>query len=136
MSVTELAVQIRNQPGQLVQITTILAEAGVNIRGITASSAGKAGWVRMVVDDAKAAEETLDECGIAVEAGEALAVIMLDEPGSLDRALRVLSDARINLDYIYTCVDQRAGRVVAVLGVQTPGKAEKLLKQHGLTVVE
>jgi len=137
MSIPELAVQIKNVPGQLVQITTILAEAGVNIQGITASSAGKTGWVRAVVDKAKLAEEALEECGISVETGEAVAVLMTDEPGALDRALRILADEKINLDYIYTCVPAaRQDKVVAVLGVQTPGRVEKLLKNNGIEIVE
>lgn len=136
MSVPELSVQIKNVPGQLVQITTILAEAGVNIRGITASSTGKIGWVHMIVDSPKVAEEALEECGISVDTGEALAILMPNEPGVLDRALRVLSDNRINLDYVYTCGEHQNGKAIAVLGVQSPGKVEKLLKQNGIDVAE
>ena len=134
MSVIELSIQIKNQPGQLVQITTILAEAGVNVRGITASSAGKTGWVRLVVDNAKLAEEALEECGISVDAGEALAVLMEDEPGSLDRVLRIIADERVNLDYVYTCGTHMNRKGLAILGVQSPGKVEKLLAKRGIPV--
>lgn len=136
MSVPELSIQIRNVPGQLVQITAVLAEAGVNIRGITASSAGKTGWVHLVVDQSKIAEEALEECGILVDTGEALAIFLTDEPGVLDHALRVIADARINLDYVYTCIEQSGGKVMAVLGVQAPGKVEKILSQHGIEVAD
>lgn len=136
MSVTEIAVQIPNQPGQLVRLTSVLAEAKVNIRGITASSAGKSGWVRLVVDNPQKAEAALEELGLAPETGAAVAVKLIDEPGALDRALRVLADAKINLDYIYTCVGKQAHRAIAVLGVQTPSKVEKLLKEHGIEVLE
>ncbi|MCX7019846.1 MAG: ACT domain-containing protein [bacterium] len=132
MSVPELSVQIRNAPGQLVQVTTILAEAGVNVQGVTASSAGKTGWVHMVVDKAKLAEEALQECGISVETGEALAIMMPDEPGALDCALRLLSDRRINVDYIYTCLTGSKGKGMAILGVQSPGKVEKIFRENGI----
>jgi hypothetical protein len=135
MSVPELSVQIKNIPGQLVQITAVLAEAGVNIRGVTASSAGKTGWVHMIVDQPKLAEEALEECGVAVDTGEALAVLTTDEPGALDHALRVLSDEKINLDYIYTCVEHHSGNAICILGVQSPGKSEKLLIKHGVKVL-
>jgi hypothetical protein len=138
MSIPELALQIKNTPGQLVQITTVLAEAGVNIRGITASSAGKTGWVRLVVDKTKIAEEALEEYGFSVDTGEALAILMVDEPGSLDNVLRILSDERVNVDYIYTCGQQMKHKGLVVLGVQSPGKVEKLLVQQGvqLPVIE
>ncbi len=136
MSVTELALQIRNTPGQLVQVTTVLADAEVNIRGITASSAGKFGWVRMVVDKPKQAQEALEEYGFQVEAGAAVAVLLQDEPGALDRALHILAENKINLDYIYTCVTGKAKKAVTILGVQTPSKVENLLKAQGVEVVD
>lgn len=136
MSVPELSVQIKNTPGQLVQVTTVLAEAGVNIRGIAASSSGKVGWIRILSDQTKIAEETLEECGIAAEIGEALAIYLPNETGSLDNALRILSDERINVDYIYTCGIHPTGKILVVMGVQTPGKAEKLLKQQGIEIAD
>jgi hypothetical protein len=137
MSVTELALQIRNQPGQLVQVTSLLADAKVNIRGITASSTGKYGWVRMVVDKPKIAQEALEEYGFTVEIGEAVAVQLIDEPGALDRALHILAAEKINLDYIYTCVASgKARHAVAILGVQTPSKVEKLLNEHNVATLD
>lgn len=136
MSVPELSIQIKNIPGQMVKITTILAEAGVNIRGIAASSAGKFGWVRIIVDKTKEAEEALTDYGFAVETGEAVGVLLMDEPGTLDRALRVLADEKLNLDFIYTCLERDGDRVMAILGVQTPGKVERLFAKHHLKVVD
>lgn len=130
MSVPEISIQLRNTPGQFVEVSAVLAEAGVNIKAVAASSAGKTGWVRLIVDKPKLAEEALDECGIQAEAGEALGLLLEDEPGALDRALRLLSDERMNVDYLYMCPN-KAGRNLVILGVQTPGKAEKLLMQHG-----
>lgn len=136
MSVPELSIQIKNTPGQLVQITTVLAEAGVNIRGIAASSSGKMGWVRLLVDQCKIAEETLEECGITCDTCEALAILLPNETGALDSTLRLLADERINVDYIYTCGTQPTGNILVVMGVQTPGKAEKLLKQNGIQIAD
>ena len=128
MSVPELSVQIKNSPGQLVRITTILAEAGVNIRGLAASSAGKVGWVRLLVDQTKVAEEALEECGIAVDTGEAVAVYLVDEAGAVDGALRTLADDKMNVDYVYTAGTGPGGA--------TPGKAEKTLKAVGIEIAD
>ena len=135
MSVPELSIQIKNIPGQVSQITAILAEANVNIKAITASSTGKTGWVRIVVDNPKFAEEALDDCGYTVDTGEAIALYLPDEPGSLDRPLRLLADAAINVDYIYTCAVAAKGQIV-IIGVQTPGKAEKLLVKEGIRLAD
>jgi hypothetical protein len=134
MSVPELSVQIKNMPGQLVQVSAILAEANISIRAIAASSSGKTGWVRLVVDNCKLAEEALDDCGYDVEVGEAVAVRLYDEPGSLDNVLRILADAKMNVDYIYTCGGVGNEHQTFILGVQSPGKAEQLLKSRQVEI--
>lgn len=134
MSVPELSVQLKNIPGQIVQITAILAEAGVNIKAITASSAGKTGWVRFIVDKPKLAEEALDECGVQADAGEALGILLPDEPGALDHALRIISDQRMNVDYVYICPN-KSPKTLVIVGVQQPSKAEKMLQQNGIEVI-
>jgi hypothetical protein len=132
MPVPELSIQVKNQPGQIVRISTVLAQAHINVHGITALSTAKLGWVRMVVDDAKRAEEALESRGLTVEMGEAVAVMMHHEPGELDRALGILAEAKINLDYIYTCVERNAAMAMVILGVQSTDKVERLLHEHGI----
>lgn len=136
MSVPELAIQIRNSPGEMAQVTAVLAEANANILGITASSAGKHGWVRVVIEDAKAAQEALEDCGYEVESGEAVAVSIADEPGTIDHVLRILADAKINVDYIYTVNGRSLGTQILILGIQTPGKAERLLTEAGQKITQ
>ncbi len=136
MSVPELSVQLKNIPGQLTQVTAILAESNINIRGIAASSTGKIGWVRLVVDNAKVAAEALEDCGFTVDIGEAVAMKLFDEPGTLDNALRILSDARLNVDYIYTCSGKSTRTQLVIFGVQSPSKAEALLRAADVDVVD
>jgi len=136
MSVPEISVQIKNIPGQLVQLSAVLAEANISVSAIAASSAGKSGWVRMVVDNFKLAEEALSDCGYTVEVGEALAVRLFHDPDSLDTVLRILGDNRINVDYIYTCTHSEKDFQVFIIGVQSPGKAEQLLKAQRVEVVD
>jgi len=134
MSVPELSIQIKNTPGQFMQITAILAEANVSIKAITASSAGKLGWVRMIVDNEKNAQEALEDCGYDVEVGEAIAIILHNEPGALDTPLRLLADEKINVDYIYTSSQLDHERPIVIFGVQSPSAAERLLKRHHVKI--
>jgi hypothetical protein len=136
MSVPEISVQIKNMPGQLVQISAVLAEADINIRAIAASSSGKSGWVRLVVDNSKLAEEALEDCGYDVEVGEALAVRLYNEPGALDNVLRILADTKINVDYIYTYGTVENDFQIFIIGVQSPGKAEQLLKKQQVEITD
>lgn len=130
MSVPELSIQIKNQPGQLLKISAILAETDINVCAVAASSTGKIGWVRLVVENEKLAQECLEECGFKVNVGEAVAVVLRDEPGALDNVLKILDDGSINVDYIYNCTSVASDRGIVIIGVQTPGKAEKLLNKE------
>ena len=136
MSVPEICVQIKNVPGQLVRVTTVLADSGLIILGMTALATGKVGWVRVIVDNSKFALEALDDYGFPVELGEAVAVHLGDEAGAIDRALRILSDEKINVDYIYNIWERGTPEAVTVLGVQSPSKAEKLLNAEGFEIVD
>lgn len=127
MSVPELSIQIKNLPGQLFKISAILAKAEINVCAVAASSAGKTGWIRLVVDNKKLAREILEENGFVVKVGEALAVVVRDEPGALNEVLRVLNSGDINVDYIYNCSATSPNRHIVIIGVQAPVKAEKLL---------
>lgn len=133
MSVPELSIQIVNVPGQLSQLTAILAEANIRILALTASSIGKNGWVRLVTNNSKMAAEALEDCGYLVEVGEALAVIAsCDDSDLFDRVFRELSDQKINVDYIYTSVCGDRNEKIVIIGVKSPGKAEKILKAAGI----
>lgn len=134
MSVLELSVQIKNIPGQLTQLTAVLAEANISLLGIAASSAGKSGWVRLVVDNTKIAAEALEDCGFDIETSEAVAIQIAPTADHLDTALRVLSEARINIDYIYTCTVPAPDSTIIILGTQSPSKAESLLAKAHITI--
>lgn len=136
MSVSEISIQIKNTPGQLVQITAVLAESDINIRAVAASSSGKTGWVRLVVDNCKLAEEALQDCGYDVEVGEALAVRLHNESGALDHVLRVLADSRMNVDYIYTYDNVEDSHQIFIIGVQSPGKAEQVLSKAQIEIAD
>jgi hypothetical protein len=86
------------------------------------------------VDKPKLAEEALEDCGVQADAGEALGILLPDEPGSLDHALRILSDQRMNVDYVYICPN-KSSKTLVIVGVQQPSKAEKLLQQQGIEVI-
>ena len=51
VNVKQLSVFIENKAGRVSEITDVLGEAGVNIRGFSVSDTADYGIVRLVVDD-------------------------------------------------------------------------------------
>ena len=55
MSVSQISVFIESEPGHLVRVLDSFVEAGVNVRGYSASDTGDYGIVRFIVDNPDAA---------------------------------------------------------------------------------
>ncbi len=134
MPIRELSVEIPNQAGQLARITAAIASAKVNLLGLAASSDGRVGWVRIMVDNPAAAEEALLSAGYEVEAQDALGVLVGNQPGTLHQVLSLLQDNKVSIDYIYNCVQVQDGLVMTVIGVHQPAKAGDILAAAGIQV--
>ena len=61
MSVSQISVFIESEPGHLVRVLDSFVEAGVNVRGYSASDTGDYGIVRFIVDNPDAALAVLRE---------------------------------------------------------------------------
>jgi hypothetical protein len=88
-----------------------------------AMSVDPSGHLRMVVDNPLHAASTLREQHYNVEERDVLYTAMPNEPGSLSRALRLLGDAGINVEYAYASGIDRSPMVVVVIAVADAQKA-------------
>ena len=106
---TEFQVSLKNQPGSLAQLCTLLGDARVNIDALQGVSAGEESLVRFVPNDPDNAIRALEAGGVAFTQREVLIVEVLDQPGMLGDVALVMADAGINIDSIYVTAE---GRVV------------------------
>jgi hypothetical protein len=99
---TDLTVNLENRPGELARVGEALGGAGVNITGFCATTAGGAGEVHVMVEDAAAARRALQAVGLAVAAErEMLIASVQEQPGELGRVTRALADAGANIELAY-----------------------------------
>ena len=110
----EITVKLANSPGTLGRVAQVLGAERINL---LAMSVDPSGALRMVVDNPLHAAGTLREQHYNVEERDVLYAAMPNEPGSLARALRLLSDAGINVDYAYASGIDRIPMVGVVIGV-------------------
>lgn len=105
MDVMQLSIFIENKAGRITQVTDCLARAGLNIRGFAVSDTQDFGIVRVIVDDYERGIQALTEAGFTVKATPVLVInLSQDKPGGLALALRTVSDAGVNVEYIYSLV--------------------------------
>lgn len=93
-----IVVFVENKPGQTARISTILADAGINICWLTIAKSGNFGMMKFLVDKSDLAVEELKKHGLMVSLLSVLAVQADNKPGALQRVADTLSRKNINLD--------------------------------------
>ena len=127
----QLAVFLENKPGKLETITKILAETGVNIRGISMASEGEFGVLKVLVNDPAKAHQALKREHFTVSERNVVVAIVDDHPGALHDLLLTLSSHKINIEDCYGIVLEEGGRAAIVLDIEAYPQAEKVLVDHG-----
>ena len=132
MLLKQISVFLENKSGQLLQIVNILAEHNIDLRAMSIAEAQDYGVLRAIVDKPEETLSLLREKEWLCSANEVLAVMVPDEPGSLTRILKVLSDNDVNMVYTYAFLSGVEGTACIVLRVDDNAAAEKLLRNAGI----
>jgi hypothetical protein len=126
----QLAVFLENKPGKLEIITKILAEEGINIRGISMASEGEFGVLKMLVDDPGKAHRILKAHHFTVSERNVVVAIIADRPGALHDLLLTLSSQNINIEDCYGIVLEEGGKAAIVLDTEQFPEAAKVLQDN------
>jgi hypothetical protein len=126
--VTQISIAMRNEVGALCRLCGVLARAQVNIMGVAIEDCTDEGFVRLIVDEPKQAQKTLDAAKIAHRAQEVLLLDLENEPGALQRVSARLADVGINIHYAYGTADLRGRGGALVLRVSDLGRAVAILE--------
>jgi hypothetical protein len=102
--VRQLSVFIANEPGRVTEVTRVLGEGGVNIRGFSVSDTADYGILRLVVDDPDLAHTLLKGAGFTVKETEVICIDLPDHPGGLAEVLKIVSDAGVSIEYVYSLI--------------------------------
>jgi hypothetical protein len=104
VNVKQLSVFIENKAGRVSEVTDVLGDAGVNIRGFSVSDTADYGIVRLIVDDPDKGHEVLSAAGFTVKENAVICLDLPDHPGGLAGVLKVVSGAGVNIEYVYSLI--------------------------------
>ena len=130
MNVQQLSVFIENKAGRVSEVSDVLGAAGVNIRGFSVSDTADYGIVRLVVDDPDKGREALQAAGFTVKTSEVVCIDLPDHPGGLAGILKVVSEAGVNIEYVYSLIG-----TYVVINVADIDKALSLLKDRPVVLI-
>ena len=131
--VYQISVFLENRAGQLSEITTILAENGVDLRAISIAETADYGVLRMIVDDAQRATAILMQHGYLLSMTPVLVIAVPDQPGGISPVLATLAEGNIDIEYMYSLFTHVEGKAYIVFRVAEADKFVALLATHGIT---
>jgi len=112
---TELNLRLPNSPGALLGVCRLLSDERVNIVAMALEAGGQ---LRLVVDNHVHAAAILREHHHQVTERDVILMALSNEPGSLVPALRLVSDANVNIEYAYASVGEMSPTAAVVVGVE------------------
>ena len=135
MAIRQLSLFVENKPGSLAGVTDAIADAQIDIRAMSMADTQEFGLIRMIVDDVETAKQKLNDRDLFVKITEVVGVAVSDEPGGLAKAVRIIADAGINMDYMYAFISVSKKNAYVVIRVDDNETAEKLLAENGFKLV-
>ena len=133
--IKQLSVLVENRTGSLMDVTSKLTEAHINIRAVASFDTPEFAILRLIVDDAAAAKEYLTSKGFVVRVSEVIGVELEDKKGNLNNMLTILAEGKIGINYIYSFVIRDGKSPVMVFHADDFDKAINILKEAGVKVV-
>ena len=137
MSIKQISVFVENKPGALYALTAVLAQGQIDMRALSLAETKDFGIVRLIVNDLYKATTLLKDAGYVHSLTPVVGVAIPDVPGGLNRVLQVLTDAKVNVEYMYAFLggkdvdhaymifrvadDKAAETALASRGIQGPG---------------
>ena len=135
MSLKQLTVFVENKQGSLVDITDTLADNNVNLRALSIADTQDFGLLRLIVNDNDTAASVLQEKGYILKITEVIGVKIGDQPGKLSKALSVLAEAGVNVEYLYAFMARTERHAYVVLRPTDNAAAEKALEGAGFHLI-
>lgn len=129
MIIQQISVFLENRAGQLLDVTTALAENQIDMQAINIAETADYGIARLIVDSPKKAMKILQEKGFILRLTPVVQATVPDRPGGLNELLAAVSEAGIDIEYMYSAFQgQKNGLAYMVFRVEDTQRLDKVLQ--------
>ncbi len=137
MSVKQISVFLENRPGCLNEMTQALADAKIDLRGLSLAETSDFGIVRLIVDDVIGTATVLKDAGFVASMTEVLAVEVPNVPGGLNKVLTIINKIGVNIEYMYAILgNKKSETAYMIFRVSDNEKAASALRLEGVTLLD
>ena len=137
MSIKQISIFVENKPGALYALTAVLAQGQIDMRALSLAETKDFGIVRLIVNDLYKATTLLKDAGYVHSLTPVVGVAIPDVPGGLNRVLQVLTDAKVNVEYMYAFLGGKdVDHAYMIFRVADDKAAETALASRGIQVLD
>ena len=137
MSMKQISVFVENKPGALYALTAVLAQGQIDMRALSLAETKDFGIVRLIVNDLYKTTTLLKDAGYVHSLTPVVGVAIPDVPGGLNRVLQVLTDAKVNVEYMYAFLGGKdVDHAYMNFRVADDKAAETALASRGIQVLD
>ena len=138
MPVPQVSVFLDNHPGSLSEVMEQLDKNKIKTFALSIADKGEFGLVRMITEDPVRTTKVLEDADFNLAKSNKnieVTVIVITEKDHVSKITKVLSDSGLNIDYAYSSAVHLDGKFALVLRVNDLEKAERTMKENGVTVL-
>lgn len=135
MLIKQISIFIENKSGRLADITKLFGERGVNILALSIADTTDFGILRLIVSDAGEAEKAVKENGLTAKITDVIGISIPHIPGGLAKALSVLNEKDISIEYMYAFATRSEQDAMVILKVKDNFSAIKHLTDAGVSIL-
>ena len=136
MAVKQISVLLGNVPGSFAKLTHILDLEDISTKAVSAASTTGNSMVRLVVNDPDRAAALLSSYNFNFEITPVLAAEVPLHTGGMNAILKPLSNADINIHYLYTTINRIGKETILILGVDKLEEAREVLEQNWIHLID
>ncbi len=136
MNVEQISIFLENKSGRLAEVTSVLSEAGINIRALYLADTADYGILRLIVNDTEKARQVLKDKGFTVEKTRVVAIEVPDRPGGLSSILETIKDEGINVEYMYAFVEKSGENAIVIFRFDEFDKSIDILRKADVRILQ
>lgn len=128
MILKQVSVSIEDRVGSSWQVFQTLADNDINILSYNIEDTPPQGTLRLIVDNAKKADEVLRQVGFRTQLTNVYSMNVPNHTGSMSYVLKYLAENEVSIDYMY--VFQYMGISQTVLHSRNMKQLEQVLTRY------
>ncbi len=133
--IKQISVFVENKKGRLAKITEVLGQGGVDLVALSIADTTNFGIMRCIVSDPEKAIAMLKNNGFTASTTDVIVAEVTDQPGGLAQVLRLLDQADISVEYLYSFVRTPNTNALILFRVEDIDTATKALQNGGIKLL-